>query len=154
MKMAILILIGGLVVTICGFIVLFGSIGPESNLNVAFFGIAMVIFGPLIVIGGFVTYTFREPTLIELENIDEKNHRTWHIRPGRIVLCFLLIVIISGIINFAVNNLFEINEEALRASITGGLIVGFNFLICFHRFRHMIFYPEKKSKSDACIKKI
>src|SRR5947209_5535091 len=83
----------GLSMTVLGFGILFGSIDGWIPMELAAGGFAMIILGPLTILGGLVAYILRRPTPEELAKQKVGDYANWHFR---LLGILIVIVLVAG----------------------------------------------------------
>jgi uncharacterized membrane-anchored protein len=152
MRLFLALLIAGLMLTLLGFAILFGSMGGGIPIEAGFAGLALIILGPLTVVGGLVAYALQRPTAKELASQKANDYRTWHFRP---VGLLILVVALGGFValaNWAEQYIPSINSGRRPVSCyVFGLVC--LALLSFRKVRNLVFYtgqiPEAKEADKA-----
>jgi uncharacterized membrane-anchored protein len=146
MRLFLALVIAGLLLTLLGFVFLFGSVGGGMPIDAGFAGLVLIVLGPLTVVGGLVAYALRRPTAKDLASQKANDYRTWHFRPVGLLLLVLALGGFVALANWAEQYIPGINtgRRPLSGYVFGLVCLA---LLSFRKVRNLVFYTAEIPKA-------
>lgn len=145
-KLSLSLSISGVVATLAGFALLFGSFSGTFPTSFAMVGFALIIFGPLTLVAGLIAYALRKPTAKELAQHNPDEIGTWHFRPMGLLLV-VVVMTISVIIGTWVER--ELGTHWRRPISGYGIAILVVCLMMFRQVRDLVFYRKPRRESGS-----
>lgn len=140
-KLSLSLLISGVIATLTGFGLLFGSFSGTLPTNAAMAGFALIVAGPLTLVAGLIAYALRKPTAKELAEHNPNEIGTWHFRPLGLLLV-VVVMTVSVIVGIWVER--ELGTP-WRKPISGyGIAIVVVCLMMFRQVRDLVFYRKPR----------
>jgi hypothetical protein len=152
MKLALGLVIAGVLVTLLGFAILIGSLDGAISMETGFAGFPMIILGPLTIVGGLMVHAFRRPTAQELASQKARDYRTWQFRPVGLVI---FLTALGGFVALGLWIERYVPGFTKRSRPGGSSPAGFLFglvivsLLSFRRIRNTIFYTKQPRSAST-----